>query len=101
MAQLKVLPVVAALAWVIVNVSFATTETYIVPLPTSVAALAVVGVRMTVELGDIIPDCVGATTVVAELTASVTVPTALDRPAASCCRERLIFFRSVSAIGGA
>jgi hypothetical protein len=84
MAYRNVLPVVALLAWVIVNVSLATVEMYIVPLPTSVAAFAVVGVSITVEPGAIMPDCVGVTTVVAAPVVSVTVPTAFDRPAASC-----------------
>ena len=97
---MKVLPVVAEFVCVIVNVSFATVETYILPLASSAAAFAVVAVKITLELGEIIPDCVGATTVVAALGVNVTVPTAFDRPAANCCKDRMIFFRSVSLMPG-
>ena len=97
---MKVLPVVAEFVCVIVNVSFATVETYMLPLANSAAAFAVVAVRITLELAEIIPDCVGATTVVAALVVNVTVPTAFDLPAANCCSARMIFFRSVSLMLG-
>jgi hypothetical protein len=82
---------------VIVNDPFVTALTYIVPFPTSAAALAEAGVRIGVE-----PRAQFAvvTVVVAEPVASVTLPTAFDRPAARCCRASTIFFRSVSVIPG-
>jgi hypothetical protein len=66
---------------VIVKLLLATALTYIVPLPTSAAALAVVGVKMGVEPA---AQFAVVTVVVAELVVSVTVPTAFDRPAPSC-----------------
>src|SRR6202035_1855463 len=100
MAYKKVRPAVALLVCVIVNDPFATTETYMLPLATSAAAVDVVAVRIGVEPTAHEPVPFGVTTVVALPVASVTVPTAFDRPAASCCRDRMIFLGSVSAIPG-
>lgn len=78
---MNVLPVVALLACVIVNELFATALMYIVPLPISAAAFAVVGTRIGTD-----PDeqFLSVTVVVAELVVSVTLPVAFDRPAPSC-----------------
>jgi hypothetical protein len=76
-------PRVAELACVIVNDPFVTALTYIAPLPISIAALAEAVVRIGVE------PCAQfavVTIVVADPVASVTLPTAFDRPAARCCR---------------
>jgi hypothetical protein len=86
MAYRNVRPVVALLACVIVNEPFATALMYIVPLPTSAAAFAVVGTRIGVDPA---AQFAVVTVVVAAETVSVTVPTALDRPAASSCSERI------------
>lgn len=56
---------------------------YQFPAPNSVAAFAVVGIKIGTEPGAQIPVRV-VTTVVAEPVASVTVPTAFDRPAPNC-----------------
>jgi hypothetical protein len=97
MAYRNVRPAVALLAWVIVKLPLVTALTYMVPLPTSAAALAVVGVNIGVD-----PEAqfAVATVVVAAPVSSVTEPTAFDLPAASCWIERTIFFRSVSVIPG-
>lgn len=71
----------AELACVIVNDFAATALMYIVPLPTSVAALAVVGTRIGTDPA---PQLLSVTVVVEALVASVTVPVAFDRPAANC-----------------
>lgn len=95
----------------IVNVSLATDETYIFPLASSAAAVAVNAVKIGCDAGNVRPDGVteaaammpdlsGVTTVVAELTVSVTVPVAFDRPAANCCKDRMTFFGSVSLSSG-
>lgn len=84
MAYKNVRPVVALLVWVIVKLPLATVDTYQLPEPNSVPALAVIGVRIGCEPVAIVPVCVGVTTVVADPVASVTVPVAFDRPAASC-----------------
>lgn len=68
----------------IVKLPLETADTYMVPFPTSVAAFAVIGVRIGVDPAAIVPACVGVTVVVAELVNNVTVPVALERPAASC-----------------
>jgi hypothetical protein len=83
-----------------VNDPFVTALTYIVPFPTSAAALAVIGVRIGVEPAAIEPVCVGVTVVLAALAVSVTVPLAFDLPAASWPSEMMIFFRSVSVMPG-
>src|SRR5262249_46127182 len=76
----------------------ATALTYMVRLPSSAAAFAVAGVRIGVEpAAQFRVD----TVVVAEPVASVTLPTAFERPAASCWMASTIFFRSASAIPGA
>jgi hypothetical protein len=97
MAYRNVRPVVALLACVIVNDLLATALTYIVPLPTSAAAFAVVGTRMGTDPA---AQLLSETVVVAALGVSVTDPTAFDRPAPSCWIARTIFFRSVSVIPG-
>ena len=74
----------------IVNDPFATPLTYTVPLPTSAAALAEAGVKIGVE------PCAQfavVTVVVADPVASVTLPTAFDRPAARFCKASTIFFK--------
>jgi hypothetical protein len=96
-AYRNVRPAVAEFACVSVNDPFVTALTYIVPLPISTAALAEAGVRIGVE------PCAQfavVTVVVADPVASVTLPTAFDRPAARCCSASTIFFRSVSVIPG-
>jgi len=56
MLHMNVRPVVAEFVCVIVNVSLATVETYILPLALSAAAFAVVGSRCTFDPGAIMPD---------------------------------------------
>ena len=90
---------VALLTCVIVNVSLPTEEIYQVPAPNSVAAFAVVGIRIGTDPGAHVPVLV-VTTVVAEFSVSVTVPVELERPAASCWSDRFIFLRSVSSMLG-
>ncbi|WP_375413092.1 hypothetical protein [uncultured Bradyrhizobium sp.] len=91
MAYKNVRPAVALLVWLIVNVFSPTGEMYQAPAPNSAAALAVIGIKIGTDPGAHIP--VGVlTTVVAAPVTNVTVPTALDRPAASCCIAILIFF---------
>jgi hypothetical protein len=99
MAYRNVRLAVAELTCVIVNVSIPTALIYQVPAPYSVAAFAVVGTSLGTEPGAHVPVGVN-TTVVAELSVSVTVPTAFDLPAASCWMLRMIFLRSVSVIPG-
>ena len=72
---------VAELACVMVNEPLVTALMNMVPLPNSAAAFAVVGVSSGTEP---IAQFLSLTAVVALPVASVTVPTALDRPAASC-----------------
>lgn len=67
------------------------------PAPNSVAAFAFVGIRLT---PDPAAQLLSVTVVVAELTASVTVPTAFDLPEASSCKDRMTFFGSVSVTPG-
>ena len=83
----------------IVKVSIPTDEMYQVPAPYSVAAFAVVGMRIGTDPVEQVPVCV-VTTVVAEFSVSVTVPVAFDLPAASCWSERITFLRSVSLMPG-
>ena len=90
---------VTLLTCVIVKVSIPTNEIYQVPAPYSVAAFAVVVMRIGTEPEAHVPVCV-VTMVVAELCVSVTVPVAFERPAASCWIERMIFLRSVSVMPG-
>lgn len=99
MAYRNVRPDVALLTCVIVKVSIPTDEMCQVPAPYSVAALAVVGMRIGTDPGAHVPVCV-VTTVVAAFSVSVTLPVAFDRPAASCWIERMIFLRSVSVMPG-
>jgi hypothetical protein len=96
---MKVRDAVAEFTCVIVKVSTPTDEMYKEPAPNSVAAFAVVGTRIGTEPGAHVPVLV-VTTVVAEFCVSVTVPTELERPAASCCNDITIRFRSVSFISG-
>lgn len=74
---------VAELTCVIVNVSIPTDEIYQVPAPNSVAAFAVVGIRIGTEPVEQVPGRV-VTTVEPAFCVSVTVPVAFDLPAASC-----------------
>lgn len=96
---MNVLDAVALLTCVIVNVSMPTDEMYQLPAPNSVAAFAVVGIKIGTEPGAQVPVRV-VTVVVAAFCVSVTLPTVFDRPAASCCSERTIFFVSFSLISG-
>ncbi|WP_441237487.1 hypothetical protein [Bradyrhizobium sp. 930_D9_N1_4] len=79
------------------NAPFVTALTYIVPLPASAAAFADAGTRIGTEP---IAQFAVVTVVLGALVTSVTLPTAFDRPAASCWIASTIFFRSVSVIPG-
>ncbi|QOG22037.1 hypothetical protein [Bradyrhizobium sp. SEMIA] len=81
----------------IVNAPFATALTYIVPLPTSVAAFADAGTRIGTEPA---AQFAVVTVVLDAPVASVALPTAFDLPAASCWIASTIFFRSVSVMPG-
>jgi hypothetical protein len=61
------------------------------------AAFSVVGMSRIVD-----PEAtlLSDTAVDAAFAVSVTVPTAFERPAASCCIARTIFFRSLSVMPG-
>jgi len=80
---MNVRPGVAELACVIENdpLSIVAVGMYMVPLPISAAAFAVVGTKIGTDPTAQFPS---VTTVVATLRVSVTVPMALERPAASC-----------------
>ncbi len=67
-------PAVGEFACAIVNAPFATALTYIVPLPTSAATFADAGTRIGTEQFAV------ATVLLDAPTASVTLPTAFDRP---------------------
>ncbi|WP_377829736.1 hypothetical protein ACFKHW_09555 [Bradyrhizobium lupini] len=96
-AHKNVRPVVAALACAIVNAPFATALTYIVPLPASAAAFADAGTKIGTDPA---AQFAVVTVVLDAPVAKVTLPTAFDLPAASCCIASTIFFRSVSAMPG-
>lgn len=70
-------PGVAETACVIENAPFATALTYIVPLPASAAAFADAGTRIGTDPG---AQFVVVAVVLDAPTASVTLPTAFDRP---------------------
>jgi hypothetical protein len=68
----------ALFAWVTVKPPEVTADMRMVPFPNSAEALAVVGLKKTRELA---PTLSAVTAVLAALAVSVTVPTALLRPA--------------------
>jgi hypothetical protein len=97
MAYLNVRPVVALLAWVKVKLPLATADKYMVPFPNSAAALAVVGIGITV---DPVAQFASVTVVDAAPVVSVKDPTALERPAANCCSDRENLVKSFSSLPG-
>ncbi|QIP08537.1 hypothetical protein [Bradyrhizobium symbiodeficiens] len=76
---------------------FATALTYMVPFPSSAAAFADAGTKIGTEPA---AQFAVVTVVLDAPVVSVTLPTAFDRPAASCWIASTIFFRSVSVMPG-